>query len=84
MEIDFLLPGAVLCSTPHSLSQELTDLSVRCGMPQSFFPRTQALGITTVAKLAYSVSTDKELLGEVMGTTTDGVTQQCVGVKFLL
>ena len=52
------------------LSAELTDLLVKCDMPLSFYAHLGCLGVKTIAKLAYSVSTDKELLDEIMATTS--------------
>ena len=58
-------------STPPARTIDLTDLLVRCDVPLSLYPHMGLIGVTTVAKLAYFLATDKELMEEIMGTAAD-------------
>ena len=54
-----------------SLSIELVTLLVQCDVPLVVHRHFVTLGITSVAKLAFCVSTDQELMEEVLGSMSD-------------
>ena len=63
----------VLQLVPHnfSLSPELLAILVGCDVPLHVQTHLAVLGVVSVAKFAYCVCSDKELLDEILGSMGD-------------
>ena len=68
---DGLYPSYDCVSHHNSINPELLAILIGCDVPLHVQQHLAALGIISVAKLAFCVSTDKELIEEILGSMGD-------------